>query len=182
MKSAHGRLRPGRRASGGQGIFTVDADFNNLTWYGHGPAETYADRDHAKLGVYRSGVVDTVAGYLVPQESGNHTEVRWAEITDDLGRGIRVEGDKFSLSVSPGHLTRSITRFIPMNCPRCSIHISVSALPRWASAVTTPGALSFTRSTGSTTQSLWILHLHSGEYNDLVCEMAHASIGRWATN
>jgi beta-galactosidase len=82
-------------------IFTVDADFNNLTWYGHGPAETYADRDHAKLGVYRSGVVDTVAGYLVPQESGNHTEVRWAEVTDDLGRGIRIEGDKLSLSVSP---------------------------------------------------------------------------------
>ena len=54
-------------------IFTVDADFGNLTWYGHGPAETYADRDHAKLGVYRSSVLDTVAGYLVPQESGNHT-------------------------------------------------------------------------------------------------------------
>lgn len=82
-------------------IFTVDADFGNLTWYGHGPAETYADRDHAKLGVYRSSVLDTVAGYLVPQESGNHTEVRWAEVTDDLGRGIRIEGDKLSLSVSP---------------------------------------------------------------------------------
>lgn len=82
-------------------IFTIDADFNNLTWYGLGPAETYADRNHSKLGVYRSTARDTVAGYLVPQESGNHTEVRWAEVTDDMGRGIRFEGDKLSLSVSP---------------------------------------------------------------------------------
>ena len=82
-------------------IFTVDADFNELTWYGRGPAETYADRDHAKLGVYRSSVADTVAGYLVPQESGNHTEVRWACVTDEHGRGLRIEGDKLSLSVSP---------------------------------------------------------------------------------
>lgn len=82
-------------------MFTVDADFDNLTWYGLGPSETYADRDHAKLGVYKTRVADTVAKYLVPQESGNHTGVRWAEITDTLGRGIRFEGDKLSLNVSP---------------------------------------------------------------------------------
>ena len=82
-------------------LFTIDADFDRLTWYGRGPAETYADRDHAKLGVYRSKVADTVAKYLVPQESGNHTDVRWAEITDALGRGLRIEGDRLSLNVSP---------------------------------------------------------------------------------
>ncbi len=82
-------------------IFTIDADFDNLKWYGRGPEETYADKDHAKLGVYSTKVADTVAKYLVPQESGNHTDVRWAEITDDLGRGLRIEGDTLSLNVSP---------------------------------------------------------------------------------
>ena len=42
-----------------------------------------------------------MAGYLVPQECGNKTEVRYAEITDIRGRGIRFEGDSLSLSVLP---------------------------------------------------------------------------------
>ena len=28
--------------------------------------------------------------YLMPQETGNHEDVRWAEITDDHGHGMRV--------------------------------------------------------------------------------------------
>ena len=30
------------------------------------------------------------APYLLPQETGNHEDVRWAEITDDSGHGLRV--------------------------------------------------------------------------------------------
>ena len=82
-------------------IFPMDADFSNVMWYGIGPDETYPDRDHAKLGVYRNTAADNMAKYLVPQECGNKTGVRFAEITDENGRGIRIEGDALNLSVLP---------------------------------------------------------------------------------
>ncbi len=82
-------------------IFGFDADLKNLHWYGLGPEETYVDRFHGKLGVYANQVQDNMAGYLVPQECGNHIGVRYAELTDDRGRGIRFEGDALSLSVLP---------------------------------------------------------------------------------
>ncbi len=83
-------------------LFKFNADFENLEWYGDGPAETYADRRHgAKLGIYRNKVADNMAKYLVPQECGNKTGVRWAKITDNTGRGILFCGDKMSFSALP---------------------------------------------------------------------------------
>ena len=81
-------------------IFAMDADYDHLTWYGKGPEETYADRDHAKIGLYKQNVDDTAANYLVPQESGNKTGVRYASITDRRGRGLMIEGNNLYLSVS----------------------------------------------------------------------------------
>ena len=73
-------------------LFTADADLSVLTWYGEGPDESYADRrGGARLGVYQQAVEDQVTEYLRPQESGNHTGVRWAEVTDEKGRGLRFE-------------------------------------------------------------------------------------------
>ncbi|MBO6215402.1 MAG: DUF4981 domain-containing protein [Lachnospiraceae bacterium] len=82
-------------------IFTLDADYENLIWYGKGPEETYQDRDHAKLGVYEQKVADIPAKYLVPQESGNKTAVRWAKLLDRRGRGICFYGEDLSVCVSP---------------------------------------------------------------------------------
>ena len=83
-------------------IFKFNADFENVEWYGDGPSETYADRRHgAKLGIYRNKVVDNMAKYLVPQECGNKTGVRWAQITDNTGRGIRFTGEQMSFSALP---------------------------------------------------------------------------------
>ena len=83
-------------------MFKFNADFENLEWYGNGPAETYADRKHgAKLGIYRNKVADNMAKYIVPQECGNKTGVRWAKITDNAGRGIAFYGDKMSFSALP---------------------------------------------------------------------------------
>ncbi|MBQ1547884.1 MAG: DUF4981 domain-containing protein [Lachnospiraceae bacterium] len=70
-------------------IFTFDADFKNLLWYGLGPEETYKDKNHAKLDVYENEVPDNMAKYLRPQECGNKEGVRYAELTDDNGYGIR---------------------------------------------------------------------------------------------
>ncbi len=88
-------------------IFAMDADYDNVKWYGKGPEETYADRDHARLGVYTRKVSEMTAGYLVPQESGTRTGVRWATITNSRGRGLRIEGDDLYLSVT-GHSPHEI--------------------------------------------------------------------------
>ncbi|MCR4798182.1 MAG: DUF4981 domain-containing protein [Lachnospiraceae bacterium] len=82
-------------------LFGIDADYEFLKWYGLGPAETYRDRAHAKMGVYKNRVSDNMAKYLRPQECGNHIEVRYAELTDRRGRGIRFEGDALSFSTLP---------------------------------------------------------------------------------
>ena len=83
-------------------MFMMDADYDDLTWYGKGPEETYADRDHARIGLYRQKVLKTQAKYLMPQESGNKTGVRYAMIRDARGRGLMIEGRDLYLSVS-GH-------------------------------------------------------------------------------
>lgn len=73
-------------------MFKLDADYDHVKWYGLGPAETYADRKKgAKLGIYENLVKDNMAEYIVPQECGNKEEVRYAEVTDRKGRGMRFE-------------------------------------------------------------------------------------------
>lgn len=75
-------------------LFKLDADYDWIRWYGNGPEETYIDRKSgAKLGLYSNKIEDNIPRYLVPQECGNKTDVRWAEITDARGRGIRFEAD-----------------------------------------------------------------------------------------
>lgn len=83
-------------------LFKLNADYEYLEWYGNGPEETYADRDQgAKLGVYRNRVADNMAAYLVPQECGNKTKVRWAKLTDRRGRGMLFSGEDLSFSALP---------------------------------------------------------------------------------
>lgn len=83
-------------------MFQFNADYDNLTWYGMGSEETYADRRHgAKLGIYSNKVADNMAKYLVPQECGNKVGVRYARIADAKGRGMMFEGDELSFSALP---------------------------------------------------------------------------------
>lgn len=83
-------------------MFKLDADYDHLSWYGLGPEETYVDRLRgAKLGVYENKVADNMAKYLVPQECGNKCGVRFAEVTDRKGRGMRFFGDELSFSALP---------------------------------------------------------------------------------
>ena len=75
-------------------LFKIDADYDTVEWYGNGPAETYWDRQHgAKLGIYQNKVADNMAQYLVPQECGAKTAVRWAKVVDRKGRGLLFTAD-----------------------------------------------------------------------------------------
>ena len=80
----------------------MDADFHRLRWYGPGPAATYCDRRlGGKLGVWEATAEDSFAPNLVPQECGNHTDVRWAAVTDESGLGLLFEGDGMEFSALP---------------------------------------------------------------------------------
>ena len=68
--------------------------FDNLTYFGRGPHENYIDRNRsAFVGKYTSKVADQYFEYVRPQENGYKTEVRWFELRNGNGVGIRVEGD-----------------------------------------------------------------------------------------
>ncbi|MBT1180545.1 DUF4981 domain-containing protein [Bifidobacterium sp. CP2] len=73
--------------------------YDRLRFYGLGPEETYRDRLHGgRLGVFERTAGQDVAPYLVPQETGNHEGVRWAEALDAHGHGMRVAaGDRAGL-------------------------------------------------------------------------------------
>jgi len=82
--------------------FKTDADFDQVRYYGMGPDENYADRkEGARLGIYRTSAEKNMTPYLYPQECGNRTGVRWAEVTDAKDRGIRLTGEKMELSILP---------------------------------------------------------------------------------
>jgi len=83
-------------------MFKLEADYENLEWYGMGPEESYVDRaTGARLGLFRNKVADNMAKYLVPQECGNKLGVRYAKITDSSGRGIVFTGDEMEFSALP---------------------------------------------------------------------------------
>ena len=80
-------------------ITKLSADYNRVRFYGLGPEENYIDRRQgARLGIWRYRAEDNLTPYLLPQECGNRTGVRWAEITDAAGHGLRFElnGGEFS--------------------------------------------------------------------------------------
>lgn len=83
-------------------MFKLDADYENIEWYGMGPSETYEDRcKGAKLGIYKNKVIDNMAKYLVPQECGNKVGVRFAKVTDNRGRGLLFTGKNINFSALP---------------------------------------------------------------------------------
>lgn len=67
--------------------------FDQMTWYGRGPHESYNDRKtSAFVGLYSGNVADQYWAYLRPQENGNKTDVRWLTITDKEGKGLFFSG------------------------------------------------------------------------------------------
>ena len=67
--------------------------FNTIKYYGRGPHENYCDRKSSEfIGVYENKVADEYYPYIRPQESGNHTDIRWFEVTDGK-RGLKFESN-----------------------------------------------------------------------------------------
>lgn len=77
------------------------AAWTGVEWFGGGPGEAYPDsRRAARIGRFRMAIDDMQTPYVFPQENGNRTAVRRAEITGPGVPGLRVDGDPvFELTV-----------------------------------------------------------------------------------
>ena len=108
-------------------MFKLNADYSRMEWYGKGPDDCYCDRNRgAKLGIHRKTVEENMAHYLVPQESGNHTDVRYMKVMDHRGRGMIFAGDCMEVCVSPYTTHELENAMHPYELPK--IHYTVVRL------------------------------------------------------
>ncbi|WP_346858052.1 glycoside hydrolase family 2 TIM barrel-domain containing protein [uncultured Draconibacterium sp.] len=71
----------------------MPVNFDNLKYFGRGPHENYIDRNRsAFVGIYESKVADQYFNYVRPQENGYKTDVRWFELRNENGIGLKVSG------------------------------------------------------------------------------------------
>ena len=89
------------------------ADYDQMTWYGRGPHENYADRkESALIDIYSASVWEQFHPYVRAQETANKSDVRWVEIKDKEDFGIRIEGYE-PLNVSAWNFTQDDIDYIP---------------------------------------------------------------------
>ena len=84
--------------------FAMPGQYSDLDFFGLGPWENYADRHSAALlGRYRQRVEEQYHyGYPRAQESGTHTGMRWMNILDETGSGLKLFAPTpFSASALP---------------------------------------------------------------------------------
>ncbi len=71
----------------------MPVNFDNLKYFGRGPHENYIDRNRsAFVGIYKSKVADQYFNYVRPQENGYKTDVRWFELRNENGVGLKITG------------------------------------------------------------------------------------------
>jgi beta-galactosidase len=65
-----------------------------VTWFGRGPGEAYPDSHAGALVGRHAATVDELqTPYVYPQEDGHRADVRFVELRDDRGAGLRVTGE-----------------------------------------------------------------------------------------
>lgn len=78
--------------------------YENFTWFGRGPHESYCDRKAGvAIDLYKSTVSEQYEPYILPQEHGNKTDVRWLCL-DNGKKKIEFKAHKL-MECSVSHLT-----------------------------------------------------------------------------
>ena len=68
----------------------LDKDLECIEYYGRGPRENYVDRRTGSfLGLWKSTVAEEFEEYVRPQDCGGKADVRYVELKDGSGRGVR---------------------------------------------------------------------------------------------
>ncbi len=108
-------------------------DLELLTWFGRGPWENYCDRKaSAMIGLYQSSVTEQYVPYIMPQENGHHSDVRWLSLTDASGRGLKVVGAP-TLEFNTSHFSNTdlfIAHHTPDLKPRQEVILNLDAAQR----------------------------------------------------
>lgn len=85
-------------------VLALKPGLEKLKWFGRGPFDNYGDRKRAAMvDLYESTVNEQYVPYIMPQEHGNHTDVRWLSLMNH-GAGLKVEADG-PLEFSASHYT-----------------------------------------------------------------------------
>lgn len=84
---------------------SLSGNLEDVTYYGRGPWENYADRKaSAFLGIYRNTVTGFEEEYVRSQSMGNREDVRWVKLTDKGESGIFIKANK-NFNFSALHFT-----------------------------------------------------------------------------
>lgn len=87
--------------------------FDQFTWLGRGPGESYMDRKSGELiGLYNGDVWSQLHRYNRPQETGNKCDVEWVSLRDPDGSGI-IASSNVPLSVSAWNLLQEDLEYVP---------------------------------------------------------------------
>lgn len=79
--------------------------FENFSWYGKGPHESYVDRNESAIvDVYKGTVDEQFVNYIVPQENGNKMDTRWGLVSNGDGFGWLICADT-TMNMSVHHYT-----------------------------------------------------------------------------
>ena len=82
-------------------VLFLKPGFEKLRWFGRNPFENYSDRKRAALvDLYESTVTDQYVPYIMPQEHGNHTDVRWLSLGRESARLLVVAAGPMEFSAS----------------------------------------------------------------------------------
>ena len=85
-------------------VMSLKPGFERLKWFGRGPLENYWDRNRSSLiDLYASTVTEQYVPYILPQEHGNHTDVRWLSLEN--GKSGIVVAAKKPMEFTASHYT-----------------------------------------------------------------------------
>lgn len=111
----------------------LPAAMEQLEWYGRGPWENYSDRKRsAMLGLWRTTVTEDHVPYIMPQECGNKTDVRWLRLHDGKGGGVRFTGAP-TFEASASHFTAAdlyAATHAPDLVPRPEVYLNLDHAQR----------------------------------------------------
>ncbi len=78
--------------------------YDQINWFGLGPLENYIDRRYGfDAGIYTKNITDFMEPYVVPQENGNRTDIRWMHLGNPKTKdGLLIVADSLlSMSAWP---------------------------------------------------------------------------------
>ncbi len=90
----------------------MPSEYENVKYFGLGDMPNLPDyKEHAMLGVYECKVDEMREKYIKPQESGMRSDVRYAELTNENGAGLR-------FTFCEGQRIFSADRFTSQQCAK----------------------------------------------------------------